>query len=140
MTENVRVQDRGALCDLLAEINSIDPELSPPAQDFDEQTDSLIAVITDNHIKRIFSLANTVKREVAHMQLDAQIDSDIARRDLALINELMLKAKLLTDLAYYELRVLYKQFNVSSIGIRRGWRLVSRTEQRSFRSLFEGLK
>ena len=116
------ISTREVLEGLLREIDNADPEMfAPPAEK--ETGDQHLGVVTDELIRKAFSLSSFYRREAKRLQVDMEalgkgVDNE------SQFHLLKTKHEVLQELTWYLVRSQFDHWN-HGIGLRKGWEVVS---------------
>ncbi len=106
---------------LLDEITNADPEmLPPPARK--ESGDKFLGIVTDDYIKKVFSLSSFYRREGQRLQVDLEAAGEDPKQN-AEFNMHKQRHETLQEIFWLLLRCHVTVWGVD-IGIRKGWEVV----------------
>jgi hypothetical protein len=113
---------RQVLDEFIAEIERTDPEMLPPPQER-KGDEKVITIISDDLIKKVFSLSTFYRREGRRLQVDVETVGPTPETQ-GEFHLLKCKHEILSELTWYLLRSHYGHWD-EGIGIRKGWEMVS---------------
>ncbi|MBO0887478.1 hypothetical protein J2P12_00095 [Candidatus Bathyarchaeota archaeon] len=122
---------------MLQEIDSTDPEMMPPPYKL-ESSDKSIGYITDDYLRKVFSLASFYRRESKRMQVDLEAVGMEPLNDDK-FTELKQKYETLIEIFWLLLRY-HTNYWSTGIGIRKDWEIVSIKEKDSNNEIPPGIK
>lgn len=114
-----------ALQELMDEIEGFDPEMFPPYNDVDKK-EKVIATITDQTLRKLFSLSSFYRREGKRLQVDMEA-SGINASNSAEFVMLKQKHEALQEMFWMLVRQNTDHW-ATGIGLRKGWTLVTTTD------------
>src|SRR6266436_10133070 len=93
------ISTKQVLDNLLEEIQNSDPEMLAPPHPL-EKEDKPIGVLTDDLIKKTFSLSNCYRREAKRLQVDIEAEGKTIKNDQE-FHRLKSKHELLAELTWF---------------------------------------
>lgn len=115
------IATRDILRTLLAEVDETDPELLPPPNQF-QKGEKKLGVVTDDFIRRVFSLASFYRREGQRLEVDMMAAGEDPKKSVT-HNQLRQKHETLQEIFWLLIRSNMDAWGIG-IGIRKGWELV----------------
>jgi hypothetical protein len=116
------IATRELLQQLLAEVNETDPDMLPPPTKLDDG-EKVIGILTDDYIKRMFSLAAFYRRESMRLQVDLEASGEDPIQNIN-YNQLKQKFETLQEIFWFLIRTHFAAWGMG-VGIRRGWTFVN---------------
>jgi hypothetical protein len=106
---------------LLSEIDATDPEIMPP-RNKKEPNDKLIGIVTDDYLKKVFSLSSFYRREGKRTVVDIEASGEEPTENKQFI-EHKNKHDVLLEIFWMLLRYHVDHWS-GSVGIRANWEVV----------------
>jgi hypothetical protein len=106
---------------LLDEITNADPEMLPPPGK-KEAGDKHLGFVTDEYIKKVFSLNHFYRREAQRLQIDIEATGEDPKLSPE-YNQYKQRMETLLEMFWFLLRS-HGNFWGNDIGIRKGWEVV----------------
>jgi hypothetical protein len=106
---------------LLDEISNADPEMLPPPSK-KESGDKHLGFVTDEYIKKVFSLNHFYRREAMRLQVDIQATGEDPKTSPE-YNQFKQRQDTLLEMFWFLLRSAMNAWG-NDIGIRKGWEVV----------------
>jgi len=113
---------REFITQLLAEVDETDPEMLPPPTP-KQKGDKVLALITDDFLKKLMCLSNFYRREGGRLKVDLEASGENVKKNPT-FSQHRQKHDTLMEMFWYGLR---SQIGIwdQGIGIRKGWEVVN---------------
>jgi hypothetical protein len=115
------ISSQDTLKALLEEIDNADPEMLPPPAK-KEPGDKHLGFLTDDYIKKVFSLNHFYRREAQRMQIDIEATGEDPKASPD-YNQFKQRQEVLLEMFWFLMRSTMNIWG-TDIGIRKGWEVV----------------